>query len=289
MRILVASARVPLGLPSYADRLGDALAAALAAAGHLAEHLTVPFDPAVRGGIADALLLARLLELDRASTGRVDRLIALDFPATAVRHDRKVLWLAALARPDHRPIGSQADHARANALAAMRASDRLAAAESRAVHAVSGALAERWRRWCGEAAAPLLPPVLDGVGPPGGAAVGIARPALAAAIGDATAAMADPAGPAIMLDQDADHDEAARAAMAAGRPVVCCTDAGAPLDLVLDGVTGAVVPPDPEAIRAALAVYADDPALARRHGAAGRHRLATLASDWSGPIERLLD
>jgi len=59
-------------------------------------------------------------------------------------------------------------------------------------------------------------------------------------------------------------------AMAAGRPVVA-TDVGSVRDMVAEGRTGHIVPPeDEEALAKGMAVYADDPKLRKRHGRAGR-------------------
>ena len=61
-------------------------------------------------------------------------------------------------------------------------------------------------------------------------------------------------------------------AMAAGLPVVACRAAAAP-EVVLDGETGLLVPPlAPGALAAALGRLADDAALRRRLGEAGRRR-----------------
>jgi phosphatidylinositol alpha 1,6-mannosyltransferase len=75
-------------------------------------------------------------------------------------------------------------------------------------------------------------------------------------------------------------------AAASGLPVVAPA-AGGPLDLVVDGVTGYLVPPsDPGALTAAVARLAADPAARAAFGAAGRHRV--LSPTWPTLTEELI-
>lgn len=67
-------------------------------------------------------------------------------------------------------------------------------------------------------------------------------------------------------------------AMATGLPVVA-TAHGGPAEIVVDGVTGRLVPPrDPGALAEAVCTLVDDPATAARMGAAGRARARALYS-----------
>ena len=61
--------------------------------------------------------------------------------------------------------------------------------------------------------------------------------------------------------------------MASGLPVVA-TRVGGNADLMVEGLTGRLVPPaDNAALAGAILVYFDDPAAARRHGKAGRRHV----------------
>jgi sugar transferase (PEP-CTERM/EpsH1 system associated) len=73
-------------------------------------------------------------------------------------------------------------------------------------------------------------------------------------------------------------------AMAAGLPVVATAVGGTP-DVVVDGVTGFLVPPrDPSALAKALATLVRDPDLRRRMGQAGRERVLQHFS-----VERMVE
>jgi glycosyltransferase involved in cell wall biosynthesis len=85
---------------------------------------------------------------------------------------------------------------------------------------------------------------------------------------------------------DEDYGYVTLEAFLARKPVVTATDAGGPLEFVVDGVTGLVVEPLPEALGAAVARLAADARLARSLGDAGYERASRIT--WDGVVERLM-
>lgn len=75
-------------------------------------------------------------------------------------------------------------------------------------------------------------------------------------------------------------------AFRAAKPVVTTSDAGGPLEIVVDGRTGRVVEPDPGSIAGALRQLLADEATARSLGAAGHE--AAAAVTWDNAIDKLL-
>jgi glycosyltransferase involved in cell wall biosynthesis len=92
--------------------------------------------------------------------------------------------------------------------------------------------------------------------------------------------------PFIPIDED--YGYVTLEAMASAKPVITCADSGGPLDFVVDGHTGAVVPPDADELARAIDRYVGDLPHAREVGAAGRERLASLDLSWSRTVETLL-
>lgn len=88
---------------------------------------------------------------------------------------------------------------------------------------------------------------------------------------------------------DEDYGYVTLEGFAARRPVVTTTDSGGPLELVADGKTGLVTPPEPRAIAEAFDRLYADRALAARLGAAGRERLEATVPPWADVVSRLLD
>jgi len=72
-----------------------------------------------------------------------------------------------------------------------------------------------------------------------------------------------------------------------GKPVVTCTDSGGTLEFVEDGESGYVVPPEPEALGAAVNRLFADREKAKAMGAAGRPRVESIS--WGRVIDALTE
>ena len=71
-----------------------------------------------------------------------------------------------------------------------------------------------------------------------------------------------------------------------GKPVITATDAGGPLEVVHDGSTGRVVPPEAKAVAAAAVWLRDHPDESAAYGRAGNMIAAEVT--WDRAIGRLL-
>jgi glycosyltransferase involved in cell wall biosynthesis len=75
-------------------------------------------------------------------------------------------------------------------------------------------------------------------------------------------------------------------AFLSGKAVLTTSDAGGPLEFVVDGETGFVVPPHPEALGAALRLAWERPDALARLGEKGRRRVSELS--WDRTVSALL-
>jgi glycosyltransferase involved in cell wall biosynthesis len=90
----------------------------------------------------------------------------------------------------------------------------------------------------------------------------------------------------VVAPQDEDLGYVPLEAFLSGKPVLTTDDAGGPLEFVVDGDTGFVVPPRPEALGAALALAWERPAALEVLGGRGRARASRLS--WDSTIGTLL-
>jgi glycosyltransferase involved in cell wall biosynthesis len=87
---------------------------------------------------------------------------------------------------------------------------------------------------------------------------------------------------------DEDYGYVTLEAMLCAKAVLTTDDAGGPLDFVLDGQTGAVCAPTPQALATALDLLWADRPRTRVLGAAGRERYDDLELGWDHVLERLV-
>lgn len=87
---------------------------------------------------------------------------------------------------------------------------------------------------------------------------------------------------------DEDYGYVTLEAMLSSKPVVTCSDSGGTLEFVVDGETGHVTEPRPEALAAAFEALLANPARAARMGRAGRARYADLVPGWDKVVDTLL-
>lgn len=162
MRVAIASVQVPF-VRGRAEMLAESLCGELRAAGHEAEIVTLPFKwyPAER--IADHMLACRMVDLAASGPGRIDRVIALKFPAYLMPHPDKVVWLLHQHRGAYdlwgSPLGDltaapQGAHLRMT----IRDADRVALPEARTIYTLSANVSGRLAQHCGIASTPLYHP-----------------------------------------------------------------------------------------------------------------------------------
>src|SRR3954451_14543929 len=149
MRVAIVSARIA-GVRGGAEELADELAEQLRRRGHEAELVGVPFDWRPARRILDSLRAAQQLQLEQA-----DRVVALKFPAWAVPHPDKVVWMlhqhrGAYDRPAIRDTAIRDE---------IRHADERAFAEARRVLAISEVVAGRAERFNGVRPEVLRPPL----------------------------------------------------------------------------------------------------------------------------------
>jgi|SRR4051794_10471447 glycosyltransferase involved in cell wall biosynthesis len=92
MRVVVATVRTPF-VYGGAEVLAEELIQALLASGHEAELVSLPFINDKPNRIPDQMLACKLTPLEFVSGIKVDRLIALKFPAYLIPHPNKIVWL----------------------------------------------------------------------------------------------------------------------------------------------------------------------------------------------------
>lgn len=92
MKIAIATVQVPFitgGAELHAKMLKDELVKR----GHQAEIVTIPFKWYPPETVVNCMMMGRMVDLSEVNGEKIDKVIALKFPAFYVKHEQKVLWL----------------------------------------------------------------------------------------------------------------------------------------------------------------------------------------------------
>jgi glycosyltransferase involved in cell wall biosynthesis len=87
---------------------------------------------------------------------------------------------------------------------------------------------------------------------------------------------------------DEDYGYVTLEGMLASKPIISCTDSGGPLEFIVDGQTGLITEPTPEALAAAFDQLWENRDQARSFGEAGRLRYQSFNLSWETVVDRLL-
>lgn len=161
VRIIIATVQIPF-VTGGAESHAAGLKTALQDAGHEVEIVAIPFNPAVPERIPDQMLACRLLDLTQIHGTKIDRLIALKFPAYLIPHPKKVAWVLHQHRAAYDLWNYPFEDLNASPRgllvreAIRRADQQLN--EAHAVFANSHNIARRLRHFCGINATPLYHP-----------------------------------------------------------------------------------------------------------------------------------
>lgn len=92
----------------------------------------------------------------------------------------------------------------------------------------------------------------------------------------------------IYTPHDEDYGYITLEAMLSSKPVITCVDSGGPLEFVVNGETGWIVPPHGEGIGEAMHRLQSDPSRAAALGRAGRAVYTSRNITWPAVVEKLL-
>ena len=92
MRIAIATVQVPF-VTGGAEIHCDLLKNELIKRGHKVEVVTIPFKWYPTEQLVNSMMMGRMIDLSESDGQKIDRVIALKFPAFYCKHPNKVLWL----------------------------------------------------------------------------------------------------------------------------------------------------------------------------------------------------
>jgi len=151
LKVAIATVQVPF-ITGGAEILADSLKRAMLQRKVEAEIVSIPFKWYPPSCLLDAMLMARLMDMNEVNGIRIDRVVTLKFPAYYVEHPSKVGWLLHQHRQAYdlfeTPFGDLHHNAEGRAAAAaVRDWDKRFLPDHRALFTISRNVTDRLRRY----------------------------------------------------------------------------------------------------------------------------------------------
>ena len=300
MNIAIVDTCVPF-VKGGAEHFGEALRQQLAARGHNALPVRIPFRRQPEEQVLDHLLACRLMTLPR-----IDRVIALRFPAYCVPHPNKVVWLVNQFRQVYkddaiRQVVINADNfylPQARRIYTNAAAERLGKFNGIAPEVLHAPLARAEHFFCsGYGDYFVCPGRVDGdkhlalvVESMKYVKSGVRLEPIPWGMNEDEKARRY-AGALGCVYTPYDEDSCGEVTLEAyhsRKPVITCRDSGGATMLVRHGETGLVVEPQPAAIAAAMDDLFHNRDRAAKMGNAGFELMMATGIYWDNVIEKLL-
>jgi glycosyltransferase involved in cell wall biosynthesis len=162
MKVCVLSVQVPF-TTGGAELHAEALKSELIGRGCKVDIVRIPFKWYPPETLLQSMLMARLIDVEEVNGVKIDRVIALKFPAYFAPHSNKVCWILHQHRQAYdlygTPMSDLGESETGRSVAAeIKRWDDLFLPQSRAIYANSKTVAERLRRFNGIAAKELYHP-----------------------------------------------------------------------------------------------------------------------------------
>lgn len=92
MKIAIATVQVPF-ISGGAEILVDMLKKELKDRGHSVDIIKIPFKWYPSESLLNSMMMGRMVDLTEVNGEKIDKVIAMKFPAIYIKHDNKVIWL----------------------------------------------------------------------------------------------------------------------------------------------------------------------------------------------------
>lgn len=165
MRIAISTVQVPF-IRGGAEILVEMLRDELKKRGHQVDVVTIPFKWYPGESLVNCMMMGRMMDLTEVNGQKVDRVIAMKFPAYYVKHEKKVLWLMHQHRQAYdlwnTPYGDLQNFPDGKKIREfIMESDKKYLGESEAVFTIAQNTSNRLMNFCGISSTPLYHPPLN--------------------------------------------------------------------------------------------------------------------------------